>query len=48
VGIKVIACKSCSDRLGVTEALEGLGIQVYKVGEDTSTMLQEGWKALTY
>jgi hypothetical protein len=47
-GIKVIACKSCSDRLGVTEALVGLGINVYKVGEDTSKMLQEGWKALTY
>jgi hypothetical protein len=26
----------------------GLGINVYKVGEDTSKMLQEGWMALTY
>jgi hypothetical protein len=47
-GIEVIACKACSDRLGVTEALEELGVNVFYVGTALTEMLKTGWKTLTY
>jgi hypothetical protein len=47
-GVEVIACKACSDRLGATEALEQLGVNVFYVGSTLTAMLKEGWVSLTY
>jgi len=47
-GVEVMACKACSDRLGTTEALEGLGVNVFYAGTALTEMLKEGWATLTY
>jgi hypothetical protein len=47
-GVEVLACKACSDRLGMTEALEQIGINVFYVGTALTEMLKEGWVTLTY
>jgi len=47
-GVELIACRACSDRLGVSEQLEALGIAVLYVGELLTEMLKEGWVCLTY
>ena len=47
-GVEVMACKACSDRLGMTEALEQIGINVFYVGTALTEMLKEGWVTLTY
>ena len=46
--VEVLACKACSDRLGVSEALEQLGVHVFYVGTALTDMLKEGWVTLTY
>ena len=47
-GVEVLACKACSDRLGVSEELEALGVNVFYVGTALTEMLKEGWTTLTY
>ncbi len=47
-GVELLACRACSDRLGVSEQLEALGIEVLYVGESLTEMLKEGWVCLTY
>jgi hypothetical protein len=47
-GVEVMACKACSDRLGATEALEDLGVNVFYVGTTLTEMLKTGWVSLTY
>jgi hypothetical protein len=47
-GVEVLACKACSDRLGTTEALEALGVNVFYAGTALTEMLKEGWATLTY
>ena len=47
-GVEVLACKACSDRLGVSKALEQLGVNVFYVGTALTEMLKEGWTTLTY
>jgi hypothetical protein len=47
-GVEVLACKACSDRLGATEALEQLGVNVFYVGTTLTEMLKGGWTTLTY
>ena len=47
-GINVIACKACADRLGVTEKLEALGLEVVYVGPIISQLVKDGWAALTF
>ena len=47
-GVEVLACKACSDRLGVSAELEALGIHVFYVGTALTEMLKEGWTTLTY
>jgi hypothetical protein len=47
-GVEVMACKACSDRLGATEALLGLGVNVFYVGTALTEMLKTGWATLTY
>ena len=48
VGIEVLACKWCSDRMGVSQKLEELGIQVVYVGSIISELLKDGWASLTF
>ena len=47
-GVELLACRTCSDKLGVSEQLEALGIEVLYVGESLTRMLQDGWVCLTY
>jgi hypothetical protein len=47
-GVEALACKACSDRLGATEALEELGVNVFYVGTALTDMLKTGWATLTY
>jgi hypothetical protein len=47
-GVEIMACKACSDRLGASEALEALGVNVFFVGTTLTEMLKTGWVSLTY
>jgi hypothetical protein len=47
-GVEVLACKACADRLGVGEALEALGVNVFYTGVALTELLKEGWTTLTY
>ena len=46
-GVAVSACKACADQLGVTENLEGLGIEVKYWGEPLTELLKADEKLLT-
>jgi hypothetical protein len=48
VGVSLVACKWCSDSYGVSEALEGLGIEVKYMGAPLTEMLKTGWHVLTF
>jgi hypothetical protein len=48
-GIEVVACRACADAYGVTEVLEGLGIEVKYMGQPLTEVLKgEEWKLLTF
>lgn len=47
VGVKISACKACSDGLGVSNTLEGLGIELKYWGEGLTKILKDGQKLLT-
>ncbi len=47
-GVHVMACKWCSDRMGISENLEALGIEVLYVGPVISERLKTGWASLTF
>ena len=47
-GIEVMACKWCSDRMGVSERLEEAGIKVVHVGPVITQLLKDGWASLTF
>ena len=46
-GVAVSACKACADQLGVTEALESVGIEVKYWGEPLTDLLKKDEKLLT-
>ena len=46
-GVHVTACKACADQLGVTKALEALGIEVKYWGEPLTELLKSDEKLLT-
>jgi len=47
-GVHVQACKACADRMGTTELLEELGVEVYYIGEHLSDILKdEGQRLLS-
>ena len=46
-GVAFSACKACADQLGVTEALEEVGIEVKYWGEPLTELLKTGEKLLT-
>ena len=48
VGIEILACKACADRYGVSEALQGMGIEVKYMGVGLTEMLKGGWTPLTF
>jgi len=45
--VTVSACKACADQLGVTEALEEVGIEVKYWGEPLTEVLKAGEELLT-
>lgn len=47
IGIKVMACKECSDRLNVTTELEKVGIGVTHTGKFLTDWLKSGKHILT-
>ena len=46
-GVAVSACNDCADQLGVTKALERVGIEVKYWGEPLTRILKTGEKLLT-
>jgi len=48
VGIEIMACKWCADRMNVTAPLEKAGIKVVYVGSIISQLLKDGWASLTF
>ena len=48
VGVELLACKACSDRYGVSEKLQNMGIEVKYVGKDFTAMLKDDWVTLTF
>ncbi len=46
-GVHLSACKACADSLGVTAALEGLGIEVKYWGEPLTALLKNDEKLIT-
>ncbi len=46
-GAEVVACKACADNLGVSDKLEGMGIQVKYMGEPLTEYLKLDYKMLT-
>ncbi len=47
-GAEVLACKWCSDRMGLTAQLEAQGITVVYVGPIISQLIKDGWAQLTF
>ena len=47
-GVKISACKYCSDRMGISEKLEELGIKVEYVSSGIAQMLKDGWASLSF
>ncbi|MBN1835158.1 MAG: DsrE family protein [Spirochaetales bacterium] len=47
-GIRVEACKACADHLGVSDALEALGVDVRYMGLPLTEYLKEGRKVLSF
>jgi hypothetical protein len=47
-GVEVLACKWCSDRMGITKQLEAQGITVVGVGPVISQLIRDGWAQLTF
>jgi hypothetical protein len=45
-GIKIEACKACCDRMGVTEELKRIGVEVRYMGEPLTEYLKTGEKFL--
>ena len=47
-GVKLLACKACSDMYGVSDKLESLGIEVVYMGQPLTDYLKTGCKVLTF
>ena len=48
LGVKVEACKACSDMYGISDQLSELGVDVKYMGVPLSDMLKGDWKVLTF
>jgi len=47
-GVEVVACKACTDGYGVSEILEGLGVEVKYMGQPLTHMLKQNSKLITF
>jgi len=47
-GVKIQACRACSDSYGVSNDLRELGIEVKYMGKPLTDILKQGWKVLTF
>ena len=47
-GVKLLACKACSDGYGVSDKLEALGVEVIYMGVPLTEYLKTGWSVLTF
>lgn len=47
-GVEIVACKACADSYGVSDVLEGLGIEVKYMGQPLTEILKGDWKVLTF
>ena len=47
-GVEIVACKACADSYGVSEILEGLGVEVKYMGVPLTEMLKGDWKVITF
>jgi hypothetical protein len=47
-GIKLEACKACSDQYGVSDALAGLGVEVKYMGMPLTEYIKKGERILTF
>jgi hypothetical protein len=48
VGVELVACKACADSYGVSEVLEGLGVDVKYMGQPLTEMLKGDWEVITF
>jgi len=48
VGVKIEACKRCTDLYGVTDQLSKMGIDVKGMGDQLSDYLKDGWHSLSF
>ncbi|MTI65807.1 MAG: DsrE family protein [Firmicutes bacterium] len=48
IGVKVKACKACSENYGVTKDLENMGINVKYMGEPLTEYIKKDAKILTF
>jgi len=46
-GVRVVACKGCSDQLAVSDKLEEMGVEVAYIGEDLTRILKDNERLLT-
>ena len=46
-GVRVIACKACAENLGVVDALEAAGVEVFYTGTFLTDWLKSGDKVLS-
>ncbi len=47
-GIKLEACKACSDQYGVTEKLKKLGVDVKYMGKPLTEYIKKEYKVITF
>jgi hypothetical protein len=47
-GVVVVACRACADQYGVSQALEGLGIEVKYMGQPLTEILKRSEKLMTF
>lgn len=47
-GVEVLACKACSDRYGVSNILEDLGISVIYMGQPLTHYLKSGLHVISF
>ncbi|MBN2049840.1 MAG: DsrE family protein [Spirochaetales bacterium] len=46
-GIRLEACKACSDRYGVSEELEEMSVEVKYMGQPLTSYLKDGYTVIT-
>ena len=47
-GVVVVACRACADQYGVSQALEGLGIEVKYMGQPLTEIFKRSEKLMTF